>query len=269
MLQGRRPGGVCGHEARACGWQGKICQADVHAFMLAVSKARELVTAELVGPGILLAGQVRKHQLDAACVRPLGGELEEVCDGLAGAKKLVEAGFARAVVRGGGHAETLVLVAQAAPGALQQGELCEHLEAGNVFLGLLRKEGPNSADVVHVPGAGKPEESGGGAGPASDAHLAPLSHGIGGAHAVQDGRELQAVSGRELHARCEPAQCGLAVFAEVHLVASGVRNADVSGLVSDRHRGDVGFAGNVAGADGCDARSPLQPQARRAIDDLG
>ena len=64
-------------------------------------------------------------------------------------KKLVEAGFARAVVRGGGHAETLVLVAQAAPGALQQGELCEHLEAGNVFLGLLRrKEGPNSADIV-------------------------------------------------------------------------------------------------------------------------
>ena len=86
---------------------------------------------------------------------------------------------------------------------------------------------------------------------------------------MQDGRELQAVSGRELHARCEPAQCGLAVFAEVHLVASGVRNADVSGLVSDRHRGDVGFAGNVAGADGCDARSPLQPQARRAIDDFG
>ena len=40
-------------------------------------------------------------------------------------------------------------------------------------------------------------------------------------------------------------------------------------LVSDRHRGDVGFAGNVAGADGCDARFPLQPQARRAIDDLG
>ena len=269
MLQGRRPGGVCGHEARACGWQGKVCQADVHAFMLAVSKACELVTAELVGPGILLAGQVRKHQLDAARVRPLGGELEEVCDGLAGAKKFVEAGFAGAVVRGGGHAEALVLVAQAVPGALQQGELCEHLEAGNVFLGLLRKEGPNSADVVHVPGAGKPEESGRGAEPASDAHLAPLSHGIGGADAAQDGRELQAVSGRELHARCEPAQCGLAVFAEVHLVASGVRNADVSGLVGGRHRGDVGFAGNVAGADGCDAGSPLQPQAGRAIDDLG
>ena len=160
MLQGRRPGGVCGHEARACGWQGKVCQADVHAFMLAVSKACELVTAELVGPGILLAGQMRKHQLDAACVRPLGGELEEVCDGLAGAKKFVEAGFAGAVVRGCGHAEALVLVAQAVPGALEQGELCEHLEAGNVFLGLLRKEGPNSADVVHVPGAGKPEEGG-------------------------------------------------------------------------------------------------------------
>ena len=240
----------------------------MHAFMLAVSKACELVTAELVGPGILLAGQMRKHQLDAACVRPLGGELEEVCDGLAGAKKFVEAGFAEAVVRGCGHAEALVLVAQAVPGALQQGELCEHLEAGNVFLGLLRKEGPNSADVVHVPGAGKAEEGGRGAEPASDAHLAPLSHGIGGADAVQDGRELQAVSGRELHARCEPAQCGLAVFAEVHLVASGVRNADVSGLVGGRHRGDVGFAGNVAGADGCDPRSPLQPQAGRAVDDL-
>ena len=46
-------------------------------------------------------------------MRPLGGEPEEVCDGLAGAKKLVEAGFATAVVRGG-HAETLALVAQAA-----------------------------------------------------------------------------------------------------------------------------------------------------------
>ena len=75
-------------------------------------------------------------------------------------KKFVEAGFAGAVVRGCGHAEALVLVAQAVPGALEQGELCEHLEAGNVFLGLLRKEGPNSADVVHVPGAGKPEEGG-------------------------------------------------------------------------------------------------------------
>ena len=28
---------------------------------------------------------------------------------------------------------------------------------------------------------------------------------------MQDGRELQAVSGRELHARREPAQCGLFV----------------------------------------------------------
>ena len=133
-LAGRRGKERCRLRVSLCG-----CRGDVHAFMLSVSKACELVTAELVGPGILFAGQVRKHQLDAACVRPLGGKLEEVCDGL---KSLLRP--ASRAVRGGGHAETLVLVAQAAPGALQQGELCEHLEAGNVFLGLLREEGPNS-----------------------------------------------------------------------------------------------------------------------------
>ena len=75
-----------------------------------------------------------------------------------GAKHLVKAGLARAVVCAGWHAKSLVAVVEASVGALQQRELCQDLKAGNVFLSVFNKEGPRLADVVHRPGAGEPEE---------------------------------------------------------------------------------------------------------------
>ena len=80
-------------------------------------KACELIAAELVGPGVLLCGQVSEEQVHSSGANPLYGKLEEVGYWDGHAKELVKAGLAGVVVRSRRHAEALVAVPQAAVSA--------------------------------------------------------------------------------------------------------------------------------------------------------
>ena len=78
-------------------------------------KACEVIAAELVGPGVLICGQVSEEQVHSSGVNPLYGKLEEVGYWDGHAKELVKAGLAGVVVCSRRHAEAVPQTAVSAP----------------------------------------------------------------------------------------------------------------------------------------------------------
>ena len=111
--------------------------------------------AQVVGPFVVSSCDVRYLQHDAVGRAPGGYEVEELGKRPGGRKQLVDTSFRGRVVALRRQANVHARVAMMGFGPHSQGKLCEGLEAGYIFLGILGEEWPERPDLIHGIGLGE------------------------------------------------------------------------------------------------------------------
>ena len=105
-----------------------------------------------------------------------------------GRKELVQAGLSGCIISPCGDQDLEVSVTRDAVCAVQQGELCQRLKAGNVGLCAFGQERPGLADLCDVPGLREPGHGCWSYDPATDTDRGAFGAGIRRREAVEEAR---------------------------------------------------------------------------------
>ena len=148
-----------------------------------MGEAAEPVAAEIVGPVVQFSCDVGHLNRHSVAVRPSGREAEEVAQWPRCAEECVQWCFSSGVIRAGWQAERGMFVVEFVVGGLEEDQLGQGLERGNVGLGAFGEERPGLAEILDVPGVGEPDNAGACSEPAAHPDCVAIGARVGRGHA--------------------------------------------------------------------------------------